>query len=233
MERRRQTQGSRRRPTGAGLSVLHSGVHWALAYLHERGVAEDMFGEDPVPEGRDGKGAEQAVHAELPGLLALAGTGIDAGHEEDDVERRQRVEDLAVSVPASTKLGSRQSPYLEGKVPDVSSIAIPARCEYVEVARAEDKCIEGLREEGDACALLDSVHVVAGQAPTLGTAVRVDGPYQDQFRRRVRDIAEDVEEVEPHRSAAWWEHSEPASQMSRGAAVAPSSCLEVDNNTTR
>jgi hypothetical protein len=68
---------------------------------------------------------------------------------------------------------------------------------------------------------------------TFGAAVAVNGPYQDEFRRRVRDIAEDVEEVEPHRSAAWWEHSEPASQMSRGAAAAPSSCLEVDNNTTR
>ena len=180
-----------------------------------------MFGEDPVPEGRDGEGAQQAVHAELPGLLALASSGIDASHEEDDVERRQRVEDLAVSVPASTDLGSRQSPYLEGKVPDVSSIPTPARCENVEVARAEDERVEGLREEGDACAVLDSVRVAAGQAPTLGTAVGVDSPYQDQLGRRVRDIAEDVEEIETHRSAAWWEHSVPASQMSCGAAVAP------------
>lgn len=56
------------------------------------------------------------------------------------------------------------------------------------------------------------MHVVAGQAPTFGAAVGVDGPYQDQLRRRVRDIAEDVEEIETHRSAAWWEHSVAASR---------------------
>jgi hypothetical protein len=192
-----------------------------LPYLHECAVANDMVREDPVPEGRDGEGAQQAVHAELPGLLALAGAGVDAGHEEDDVERRQRVEDLHVSVPGSTGSGSRRWPYLEGKVPDVGSIATPARGEDVQVAGAKDERIEGLREKGDACAMLDSVHVVAGQAPTLGAAVGVHGPYQDQLRRRVRHIAEDVEEVEPHRSAASWEHSVAASPMSRGAAVAP------------
>ena len=33
---------------------------------------------------------------------------------------------------------------------------------------------------------------------TLGAAVGVHGPYQYELRRRVRDIAEDVEEVELH-----------------------------------
>lgn len=33
---------------------------------------------------------------------------------------------------------------------------------------------------------------------TLGAAVGVDRPYQDELRRRMRDIAQDVEEVELH-----------------------------------
>jgi hypothetical protein len=33
---------------------------------------------------------------------------------------------------------------------------------------------------------------------TFGAAVAVNGPYQDEFRRRVRDIAEDVEYIEFH-----------------------------------
>jgi hypothetical protein len=33
---------------------------------------------------------------------------------------------------------------------------------------------------------------------TLSAAVGVDGPYQDQLGRRMRDIAQYVENIEPH-----------------------------------
>jgi hypothetical protein len=65
-----------------------------VRYLHEGAAADDIVGEDEVPQGRDDEGAEEAVHAKLPRLLTLAGAGIDAGHQEDDVEGRKRVEDL-------------------------------------------------------------------------------------------------------------------------------------------
>lgn len=38
---------------------------------------------------------------------------------------------------------------------------------------------------------------------TLSTAIRVDGPYQDQFRGSMGHIAEDVEDVEPHAATRW------------------------------
>ena len=65
-----------------------------MRYLHESATANDIVGEDEVPEGRDDKGTEEAVHAKLPCLLTLTGTSVDAGHQEDDVERRECVEDL-------------------------------------------------------------------------------------------------------------------------------------------
>lgn len=135
-------------------------------HLHERAAANDMGREDQVPKGRDDEGSEQAVHAHLPGLLALTGAGVDAGHEEDDVQGRQSVKDL------------------EGEVPRVLGILGGARGEDVQVAGAEDEGVQGLGDERDA----------------LGAAVGVDGPYEDQLGRRVRHVAEDVEEVELHRA---------------------------------
>lgn len=64
-------------------------------YLHESAATDDVVGEDEIPEGRDDESAEKTVHAEFPGLLALACTRINAGHEEDDVKGRERVKDLA------------------------------------------------------------------------------------------------------------------------------------------
>jgi hypothetical protein len=66
-----------------------------LRYLHEGTATNDPVLKDEVPEGRDDETAEETVHAKLPRLLALSGAGIDAGHEEDDVEGGEGVEDLA------------------------------------------------------------------------------------------------------------------------------------------
>jgi hypothetical protein len=94
------------------MSVLYRQTLGLLAHLHEGAVADDFVGEDQVPERRNGDGAQQAVHAELPGLLALTGAGVDAGHEEDDVEGRERVEDLGLSV---RQLGVGRLPTLRVK----------------------------------------------------------------------------------------------------------------------
>ena len=71
-----------------------AGVGVGVGYLQEGVASNDIFGEDEVPEGCNDKSGEETVHAELPGLLALTGAGIDAGHQEDDVQRREGVEDL-------------------------------------------------------------------------------------------------------------------------------------------
>lgn len=54
-------------------------------YLHESAATDDIFRKDKVPERRDHESAEETVHAELPSLLALTRTRIDAGHQEDDI----------------------------------------------------------------------------------------------------------------------------------------------------
>jgi hypothetical protein len=109
-------------------------------HLHEGAVADDIAGEDQVPEGRDNQGSEQTVHAQLPGLLALAGSCIDASHEEDDVQGREGIEDLGRVSRVQARRCSEAGPlvaHLEGKVPRVLSVLGGARGEDVEVAGAE------------------------------------------------------------------------------------------------
>lgn len=65
-----------------------------VAYLHKSAATNNVVGEDEVPERRDDKSTEETVHAKLPCLLTLAGACVDAGHQEDDVEGREGVEDL-------------------------------------------------------------------------------------------------------------------------------------------
>lgn len=69
-----------------------------MVYLHECAASNDVVGEDEIPKGRNDQSAKQTVHAELPCLLALAGSCIDTGHQEYNVEGGEGVEDLAASV---------------------------------------------------------------------------------------------------------------------------------------
>jgi len=55
-------------------------------YLHESAATDDIFRKDEIPDRRNHESAEETVHTELPGFLALTRTRIDAGHQEDDVE---------------------------------------------------------------------------------------------------------------------------------------------------
>ena len=57
-----------------------------------------------------------------------------------------------------------------------------AGCEDVQIACAEDECVQGLCDQRHA----------------LGAAVAVHGPDQDELGRRVRNVAQQVEEVELH-----------------------------------
>ena len=77
------------------------------------------------------------------------------------------------------------------------------RSEDVKVARAEDDGVEHLGEEGDAWSACQSGEEGGKEgwswvAPTFGAAVAVDGPYQDELGDGVRNVAEDVEDVEAH-----------------------------------
>ena len=62
-------------------------------------MPDDPLLEDEVPERRHDNGAGQTVETKLPCLFAFACACIHAGHEEDDVQRGQRVEDLERKVP--------------------------------------------------------------------------------------------------------------------------------------
>jgi hypothetical protein len=42
--------------------------------------------EDEIHDGREDEGSAEAVRAELPGCLTLAGARVDAEHEQQDVE---------------------------------------------------------------------------------------------------------------------------------------------------
>jgi len=70
----------------------------------------------------------------------------------------------------------------------------------VEISCSEHEGIKDLSDERDACIRqLCSMLVREQRKRTLSTAVGVYSPYQNKLRRRVRHVAEDVEEVEFHR----------------------------------
>jgi hypothetical protein len=92
------------------------------------GVVVALFSEDEVYEWREDECSAEAVGAELPGCFALAGAGVDAEHEQQDVEGGEDVEDLEDEVP-----------YRGCWVGE----------EEVDIAGAEDAGIEGLGDEGD------------------------------------------------------------------------------------
>ncbi|KFZ03772.1 hypothetical protein V502_10676 [Pseudogymnoascus sp. VKM F-4520 (FW-2644)] len=104
--------------------------------LEDQREVDDDVGEWRAPgllgdhgdEGAEEEGAEERVGAEAIGHLALAGAGEDAGHDEEDVERGDDVEDF------------------EDEVPVVVVGVLP---EEVDVAGAEDEGIEGLGDDGD------------------------------------------------------------------------------------
>lgn len=55
--------------------------------------------EDEHYEGREDSGSGQAGGAKFPGLLALAGAGVDAQHDKDYVEGGEDVEGFEDGVP--------------------------------------------------------------------------------------------------------------------------------------
>lgn len=78
-------------------------------------------------------------------------------------------------------------------MPDV---ACCRRGEYVKIAGAEDEGVQDLCDEGDTCAharqpklQLAATSRREGGQRTLGAAVGVDSPYQDEFGGRVRHVA--------------------------------------------
>lgn len=95
---------------------------------HFDGVVLALFSEDEVYEWREDECSAEAVGAELPGCFALAGAGVDAEHEQQDVEGGEDVEDLEDEIP-----------YRGCWVGE----------EEVDIAGAEDAGIEGLGDEGD------------------------------------------------------------------------------------
>lgn len=78
-------------------------------------MANDPFLENQIPHGRDDDAAQQTIHAQLPCLFALPRACIDAGHEEDDVQGRKRVEDLARVSRVKAGLGRLLAPTLSEK----------------------------------------------------------------------------------------------------------------------
>jgi hypothetical protein len=74
------------------------------------------------------------------------------------------------------------------------------RSENVQVSRTEDECVEHLSDERHTFERKQRPPRSETRCDklTLCTAVRVDSPYQYELRRGMRDIAEDVEKVEPH-----------------------------------
>lgn len=105
--------------------------------LEDEGEVNNDIGEWRAPrllidhgdEGGEDEGAEETVCAEAVGDLALAGAGEGAGHEEEDVERGDDIEDFEDEVP-------------------VVILGVPP--EEVDVAGAEDEGVEGLGDDGDA-----------------------------------------------------------------------------------
>ena len=143
--------------------------------------------ENQIPEWGNGNTAKQAIHAQFPSLLPFSCACIDAGHEEQNVEGGEGVEDLQREVPFAL-------PAVRGR-----------RSEDVEITRAKNKGIKRLCNERDACGRESAgdSRQSADLRLTFRTAVGVDSPYQDQLRSSMRHIPEDVKNVEPHVVTRW------------------------------
>jgi hypothetical protein len=64
-------------------------------YLYKGIVSKDPFFEDEVPKRGYDNGASEAIETEFPSLFPLTCACIHARHEEYDIERGERVENLA------------------------------------------------------------------------------------------------------------------------------------------
>jgi hypothetical protein len=104
--------------------VLVHGLRFAVPQRHPRAHGEDLVGRQ-----REERRQDEAVHAELPRLLALARAGVDEHHQEDNVQRRANVEQL------------------RGKEVECSVVAERVNGKYVEVARDKDEDVQRLRDE--------------------------------------------------------------------------------------
>lgn len=120
------------------------------------------FDEREVDQRRANNATDRRPDAEFPCLLPLPSSRVDARHQKDDIASRERVEELPEKVPRVMPLAERR------------------HHEDVNVARAEDRDVEDLGDEGDA----------------FGAAVGVDGPYQDEDGDEVGEISEYAEDVE-------------------------------------
>jgi hypothetical protein len=118
-------------------------------YLHEGVVSKNPLVEDEVPDWGNNNGACEAVETKLPSLLPLACACIHTRHEENDVEGRECVEDLAAVSVSHVHVDKHA--HFERKVPCVPAIRGRRGCEYVEIARAENKSVQSLCDEGDTC----------------------------------------------------------------------------------
>jgi hypothetical protein len=129
-------------------------------YPHEGVVSNNPIVEDEVPKRCDNDGASEAVESKLPCLFAFACACIYACHQEDYVQRRERIEYLTASaspVGLVSHLAKIRTD-LEGKVPRVPAIRRCRGREDVKIARAEYESIKSLCDERDTCWLRQSCH---------------------------------------------------------------------------
>ena len=93
---------------------------------------------DQHDEGREEQRAGEAGGAKASSSLALEGAGVDAQHDEDDVDGGGDVEDLEEEVPDADEA--------------VLLVVVEGvRVEEVYVAGAKDDGVQRLRDQGNAC----------------------------------------------------------------------------------